>query len=85
MDTVNIHEAKTHLSKLLERARNGERIVIAKAGEPIAELGPLTRKPLVIGAHAGEWDIDWDQAFSEEADAEVAALFDDDIWPADQQ
>jgi prevent-host-death family protein len=38
---VNIHEAKTHLSRLLERVRRGERIVIAKAGTPIAVLGPI--------------------------------------------
>jgi prevent-host-death family protein len=35
---VNIHEAKTHLSRLLERARLGEEVVIAKAGRPIARL-----------------------------------------------
>jgi len=38
METVNIHEAKTHLSKLLERAACGEEIIIAKAGKPIARL-----------------------------------------------
>jgi prevent-host-death family protein len=38
MATVNIHEAKTHLSRLIERARRGERIVIAKAGTPVAVL-----------------------------------------------
>lgn len=37
---VNIHEAKTHLSKLLERVKAGERIVIAKAGKPVAVLEP---------------------------------------------
>jgi len=41
MATVNVHEAKTHLSRLLERARRGERIVIAKSGVPVAVLGPL--------------------------------------------
>lgn len=41
MATVNIHEAKTHLSSLVERASHGERIVIARAGKPIAILGPL--------------------------------------------
>jgi prevent-host-death family protein len=35
---VNVHEAKTHLSKLLQRVINGEEIVIAKAGKPIARL-----------------------------------------------
>jgi len=38
---VNIHQAKTHLSKLVERAGHGEEIVIAKAGKPIAKLVPL--------------------------------------------
>jgi prevent-host-death family protein len=39
--TVNIHEAKTHLSRLLERVERGERIVITRAGRPIAVLQPL--------------------------------------------
>lgn len=38
METVNTHEAKTHLSKLLERAAKGEEFIIAKAGKPIARL-----------------------------------------------
>ena len=41
MTTVNIHEAKTHLSKLLIRVMNGEKIIIAKAGKPIAILSPI--------------------------------------------
>jgi prevent-host-death family protein len=45
MTTVNVHEAKTHFSKLLERVAAGERIVIAKAGKPVAELVPLRPKP----------------------------------------
>ena len=42
--TVNIHEAKTHFSRLLERVALGEEIVIARAGEPVAKLIPLTPK-----------------------------------------
>jgi prevent-host-death family protein len=38
---VNIHQAKTHLSKLLERVANGEEIIIAKAGKPVAVLSPI--------------------------------------------
>ena len=38
METINTHEAKTHLSKLLERAARGEEFIIAKAGKPIARL-----------------------------------------------
>jgi prevent-host-death family protein len=41
MKTVNIHEAKTHLSKLLEQVAKGESFVIAKSGKPIAKLTPL--------------------------------------------
>lgn len=43
MKQVNIHEAKTELSKLVERAEAGEEIVIARAGKPAAKLVPLTR------------------------------------------
>jgi prevent-host-death family protein len=39
--SVNIHDAKTHFSKLIERAERGERIVIARAGRPVAVLGPI--------------------------------------------
>lgn len=42
---VNVHEAKTHLSRLLQRVMNGERVIIAKAGEPIAMLSPLENAP----------------------------------------
>ncbi len=41
---VNVHEAKTHFSKLLERVAMGEEIVIAKAGEPVATLSPIAPK-----------------------------------------
>lgn len=41
MDTVNIHEAKTHLSRLIERAAKGESFVIAKAGKPMVRVVPL--------------------------------------------
>ncbi len=42
MDIVNVHEAKTHFSKLLARAHNGEEIIIGKAGKPYAKLIPLS-------------------------------------------
>jgi prevent-host-death family protein len=46
MKTVNVHEAKTHLSRLLDRAHAGEEIIIAKSGEPYARLVPLSdRQP----------------------------------------
>lgn len=42
--TVNVHEAKTHLSRLLERVAQGEEIVIAKAGKPVARLVAVSGK-----------------------------------------
>jgi prevent-host-death family protein len=49
---VNVHEAKTHLSRLLDRVYNGEEIVLAKAGKPYALLSPLPpgqeRKPGIV-------------------------------------
>lgn len=50
MHTVNIHEAKTHLSKLLEEVSKGKEVVIAKSGKPMARLSGITparpiRKP----------------------------------------
>jgi prevent-host-death family protein len=53
--TVNIHEAKTHLSRLLADVAAGEEIVIAKAGKPVARLVPVTgqRPDRVLGVDAG--------------------------------
>jgi prevent-host-death family protein len=42
MSTYNVHEAKTHFSKLLERVLKGEEVVIAKAGKPVARILPIT-------------------------------------------
>lgn len=56
---VNIHEAKTHLSKLLERVALGEEVVIAKAGTPVAKLVPISMKPKTrkIGSAKGEFVV----------------------------
>jgi len=45
MRPINIHAAKTHLSRLLEKAAQGEDIVIAKAGKPLARLVPVESRP----------------------------------------
>jgi len=42
---VNVHDAKTHLSRLLERVERGERIIIARAGTPVAILSPYEPSP----------------------------------------
>ncbi|MBX3012238.1 MAG: type II toxin-antitoxin system Phd/YefM family antitoxin [Caldilineaceae bacterium] len=56
---VNIHEAKTHLSKMLQRVAIGEEIIIAKAGQPIARIVPYTQKPLqrIPGSAKGKIQI----------------------------
>jgi len=51
MMIVNVHEAKTHLSRLLERAERGERIVIARAGRPVAVLQALDAPPPRMPGH----------------------------------
>jgi prevent-host-death family protein len=57
--TVNLYEAKTQLSKLVDRAAAGEEIVIAKAGKPMAKLIALGRKPLRSGLLKGKaWMAD---------------------------
>ncbi len=45
MQVVNIHAAKTNLSKLIEKTQNGEEIIIAKAGKPVAKLVEYKVKP----------------------------------------
>ena len=60
MSTVNIHAAKTHLSRLVEQAAAGEEIIIAKSGTPLAKLGPLgpaNRKKRRLGILAGRLKV----------------------------
>ncbi|MCA0436631.1 MAG: type II toxin-antitoxin system prevent-host-death family antitoxin [Austwickia sp.] len=73
MTQVNVHEAKTHLSQLLERVASGETITIARAGTPVADLVPH-RGPAV---RFGTLRLDYDEAAFLAADADVAALFDE--------
>ena len=55
MTTVNIHEAKTHLSRILDRVAGGEEVLIARAGKPIARLVPvqMEKKPRKPGTYRG--------------------------------
>jgi prevent-host-death family protein len=59
MQTVNIHEAKTHISRLLDSVIAGEEFIIAKAGQPVARLAPLLafNQPRQPGALAGDLKI----------------------------
>jgi prevent-host-death family protein len=56
---VNVHEAKTHLSSLLERVRAGEEIILAKNGQPYARLMPLEKpKKRKLGSMKGHGKVD---------------------------
>lgn len=61
MDTVNIHEAKTHLSRLVDKAAKGESFIIAKAGKPMVKVVPLDaderRQPRRIGFMVGRISV----------------------------
>lgn len=69
---VNIHEAKTHLSRLIERAANGEHIVIAKAGKPLVDLVPHREQSVTFGGLKGQLEYD-DHAF--DIDPDIQAMF----------
>jgi len=47
MNVINVHEAKTNFSKLLDRAASGERIIIGKSGKPFARLEPFSNSKAV--------------------------------------
>ena len=71
---MNIHEAKTQLSRLLLKVRDGEEVVIARDGKPIARLVPYESKPKKdwIGSYAGQGWISPD--FDDEVDPETWGL-----------
>jgi prevent-host-death family protein len=75
MKTVNIHEAKTHLSRLVEEAARGEPFIIAKAGKPLVKVvtleAPSPGEVKRVGFMTGEIDVpdDFDRMGSEEIEA----------------
>ncbi len=77
MQTINIHEAKTHLSRLIDQARQGEPFIIAKAGKPmvtvcaIASAGQVT--PSRLGFMKGAMQVPDD--FDRMGDQAISALF----------
>lgn len=77
MLTVNIHEAKTHLSRLIERAANGESFIIAKAGKPMVRVtsieAPSGGEARRLGFMAGQIEIPDD--FDSMGDEAIATLF----------
>jgi prevent-host-death family protein len=80
MQTINIHEAKTHLSRLVEQASKGESFVIAKAGKPMVKVVPLSAPAAGlmkrIGFMAGQIAVPDD--FDRMGDVVLEQLFGDD-------
>ena len=74
MKTINIHEAKTHLSQIIERVARGESVIIGKSGKPMAVLSPYvsTEKPRKAGSMKGKIQIGDD--FDADGDL-IAGLF----------
>ncbi len=79
MQTYNIHQAKTHLSRLVEQAAKGEPFVIAKSGKPLVKVIPLNApEPSLIkrfGFMAGQISVPDD--FDQMAVAEIVKMFEE--------
>ncbi|AOR81331.1 type II toxin-antitoxin system Phd/YefM family antitoxin [Novosphingobium resinovorum] len=77
MQTVNIHDAKTHLSRLIERAAKGESFIIAKAGKPMVRVVPLDRPAISearrLGFMSGQFTVPDD--FDRMGGDEIEQLF----------
>jgi prevent-host-death family protein len=77
MRTINIHEAKTHLSRLVEAAAKGESFIIAKAGKPLVKVSaidtPEAVQPQRLGFLAGAFSVPDD--FDELGRAQIEELF----------
>jgi prevent-host-death family protein len=75
MQTVNIHDAKTNFSKLVDQAAAGEEIIIAKAGTPMARLVPLQKQKRKIQFGVMKGQIEIKQGFYDPMTEEEIALF----------
>jgi prevent-host-death family protein len=87
LESVNMHEAKTHLSKLVERVEGGEEIVISRAGKPAAKLVPVPKKlgPRKLGGWEGKFEMPSDEEW-EAMDKEIEQLFEEsEIFPGENK
>jgi prevent-host-death family protein len=77
MHTVNIHEAKTHLSRLIEKAAKGESFIIAKSGKPLVKVvaveTPAADETRRVGFMAGQFSVPED--FDRMGDEDIEKLF----------
>jgi len=84
MKTVNIHDAKTHLSRLLEEVQRGKPFIIAKSGKPIARVtsidAPKPGEAKRLGFLAGEIEVPED--FDRMGEEEIRSMFGEDDAPS---
>ncbi|HWM54269.1 MAG TPA: type II toxin-antitoxin system prevent-host-death family antitoxin [Solirubrobacterales bacterium] len=83
LSQVNMHEAKTHLSKLVERVEGGEEIVISRSGTPAAKLVPVPKDklgPRKLGGWEGKFDVPSLEEWAE-MKRETASEFEGEIFP----
>lgn len=84
--SVNMHEAKTHLSKLVARVEDGEQIVITRAGKPAAKLVPIPQEKAgkrKLGGWEGRFDVPSPEEWAE-MKRETAREFEGEIFPSDE-
>ncbi len=72
---INLYEAKTHLSALVDRAAEGEEIIIAKAGRPMARLVPLAQRAMPREPGGWEGQVRLSEDFDAPLPEEIAAAF----------
>src|SRR5438067_4665435 len=78
---VNIHEAKTHLSRLVERVENGEDVVICRNGKPAAKLSAIRKRPRAKFGFAKGTVHYTDETFAPMSEEELKEWYDGPIFP----
>jgi prevent-host-death family protein len=84
LEQVNMHEAKTHLSRLVERVEHGEEIIISRAGKPAAKLVPVTQVnpgPRKLGGWEGRMEMPSDNEWAEFKEELAETVEESEIFP----
>ncbi len=84
LERVNMHEAKTHLSRLVERVEHGEEIIISLAGQPAAKLVPVTQVnpgPRKLGGWEGRMEMPSDKEWAEFKEELAETVEESEIFP----
>jgi prevent-host-death family protein len=84
LEKVNMHEAKTHLSKLVERVEGGEEIVISRAGKPAAKLVPVAQAEpgkRKLGGWEGRFEMTSDEEWREFKEELTEVVEEGEIFP----